>query len=83
MKNRTKIFQEMSDHPWYGRLIKGMEPKDRESIFSFIQLNECNSNAEFEYAVNRLFMDADRKPKKWALIQELLIAVNSKTEEKE
>lgn len=73
---RIEAFYSRSTQYPYAKNFLKLKDYEREIIFNFIRKNEALSHIEFEYAVNRMFLDQE-KPKNWIIIQELLVISNS------
>lgn len=76
MNERLSKFKSFKTHPWFGRIFKKINSNDILFAESFIEKNEPLNKGEFEFAVNRLFLDR-AKPKAWKEIVELLTCCNS------
>lgn len=77
MSVRLSIFRERCENHWqYRRLVKRLTEAEFDMIVDFIDDNDGLGHLEFEYAVNRMFLHAD-KPKNWSIIQELLLLTNT------
>jgi len=76
---RLNAFYSMKNHAWFGRVFSRLKNEDIELIRATIIKNDHLGAIEFDYAVNRLFMDkgAPNLPKRWKEICELLSAANS------
>lgn len=75
--SREQVFNSYETHPWLKRLYKRLSLTDRAFCVSFIRSNEKLDKGEFEYAVNRMFLDRVDVPKNWGPILELLMSANS------
>lgn len=53
-----------------------MTESERKLATDFIQANDSLDKANFEYAINRMFLDKDR-PKNYKFVLELLTCANS------
>lgn len=78
--NREQAFLSFSTHAFLHKLYAKMKANDRAIAFQFLQENAALSRADFEYKLNRFFLDKPEKPKNWAIISELLCNANSKGE---
>lgn len=75
-KNRLVIFGELRTHPWYGKFFQKLGVLNIADAQEFIIENLEDSVEDFEYKLNRLFLDRE-KPKEYTRILELLSATNS------
>lgn len=73
---RLEYFHEFKNHPWFGRLYKRLSERDMEIAVDFILKNDHLPIGEFEFAINRMFLDKE-KPKQYKIILELLTCANS------
>lgn len=60
----------------YEKSAKKLSEADFDRVVEFIDDNDHLGHLEFEYAVNRMFLDKP-KPKHFAIMQELLSVVNT------
>lgn len=77
--NRITEFHKLSEHPWLHKTYKRLSKEHITFCESFIKDNDHLGHLEFEYAINRMFLDKV-KPysyKHIAIIQELLTCCNS------
>jgi hypothetical protein len=74
---RRDVLISYQDHAIFGRLWKRLIPSERDFAHSFINSHDNLSKKDFEYAVNRAFLDLPNKPKHWKEILELLACTNS------
>ena len=76
-QNRRIIrFESLKNDPWYSRLYPKLKEKDLGIIRSFLIDNEKLSNSDFEFKLNRFFLNNDDKPKNWKYILEFLMISN-------
>jgi hypothetical protein len=61
----------------YSRIIARLSESEFDTVVAFIEDNDQLGHLEFEYAVNRMHLNVEEKPKKWAIIQEVLTVVNT------
>ena len=73
--NRLENFRALAGHAWYGRIFTKLSAAHLALCEGFIKRNDHLSAAEWELAVNRMFLDA-QKPKHWKEIVELLASSN-------
>ena len=74
-QTRSQIFDSYANHPWLKKVYNRLTEADKQIAKDFIAKNDHLGMLEFEYAVNRMFLDKDR-PKRFAMIQELLTCAN-------
>lgn len=74
MDRATKLEQ-LKTHAWFGRVFKRLSKSELELARSFLQSHDDLAKAEFEFAVNRMFLDKP-KPKHWVEILDLLANAN-------
>lgn len=75
--NRAEAFQSLKSDSWFSRVFAKTKASDRELCLKFIEENDGLDRADFEFQVNRMFLDKE-KPKNWTLIVELLATSNIK-----
>lgn len=73
---RLDMLQEKCKQLPYNKLAKRLTEGEFDHLVTFIEDHEELGHLEFEYQVNRMFLDK-AKPKNWAIIQELLVITNS------
>ena len=76
-KDMETIIISMEKHPIYSKLFKRLKNDEFKMIENFIEENNSKNKGDFEYKINRLFLDKE-KPKNWAIILELLSIYNTK-----
>jgi len=69
------MFLDLSKHAWFKRVWKKLNDTDIEFSLNWIREHDHLNKSEFEFAVNRMFLDAKDKPKRWVEISELLHCV--------
>ncbi len=74
--SRAMAFENLKNHPWHGRVFAKLKASDKELALKFIEENDRLLILDFEYRVNRMFLDKPAKPKNWTIICELLQAAN-------
>lgn len=74
------LFLGMGNHPleMISRNFKKLKKDEMELSLKFIEENSHLDRNDFEYKLNRLFMDNRNPPKNWKIILELLSMTNSK-----
>lgn len=78
--NRLVKFEALKDHAWHGRSFAKLTAQELSLAREFIASNSTLGKGDFEYAVNRMFLDK-QKPKNFMHILELLTCANSASEE--
>ncbi len=76
MTRREALGTLMQQYP-YKKSFKKLADREFLLIEAFMVVNSDLNHIEFEYKVNRMFLDYKDKPKNWVIIQELLVASNS------
>lgn len=77
MSQRLALFRSYASHPW---LKKGFQKLSISEIFlasSFIEQKDHLPVDQFEFAINRMFLDKADKPKNWVIIMEMLANANT------
>lgn len=77
MSKRIEAFNNLEVHAWLGRLHKRLTAVERIECKQFIMQNDHLPKGEFEYAINRMFLGRENKPKHWTMMAELLTCANS------
>lgn len=75
MMNRLKNFENLKTHPWLSRIYNKLSTSEIDFAVNFIKTNDALSKSEFEFKVNRVFINKE-KPKRWKEISELLVCSN-------
>jgi hypothetical protein len=75
--SKNKALEKLSTHAHYGKLYFKLAEKDRAEIVAFALINFDLSKDDFEFKVNRLYLDVEAKPKNYTKIMELLSAFNT------
>lgn len=73
---RIDAIKDLCERYPYQKSARRMSEAEFDQMVAFIDDHNELGHLEFEYAVNRMFLDKP-KPKSWAIVQELLIAANS------
>jgi len=77
MTNKRLIkFENLKDDPWFKRIYSRLSKPDLELARGFLAKHATLSSDEFEFKLNRLFLDIEAKPKRWLEITELLMISN-------
>ena len=71
------LLDRTKNHPIYQKLGQRLTEAEFDRIVEFIEDHDQLGHLEFEYAVNRMFLDGAPRPKNWGIIQELLTIVNT------
>lgn len=71
---RLHIFRELKNDAFFGKFFKKLSTEEIRICEEFIA-NNSQSVSDFEYALNRLFLDKE-KPRHWKEILELLLSAN-------
>ena len=74
-EQRALALESLKESYRWKRLLPQLSQKDMETVESFINSNSTASKDEFVHRLNRMFLDQPNKPRKWALITELLLSV--------
>lgn len=74
--NKEQSLDKLRNHIYYGKLYSKLNMKDKAEVVAFALVNFDLDKNDFEFKVNRMFLDMPDKPKNWTLICELLSAFN-------
>ena len=74
--NRIEALKSRCQQYPYAKSVTRLSESEFDLMVDFIDDNDDLGHLEFEYAVNRMFLDRE-KPKHWAIIQELLTVANT------
>lgn len=77
MKTRIQIFEDLKTHPWLSRLYKNLSEYELGLIFDFCSMHASKNKDEFEFILNRLYLDDYEKTKNYKKIKEILSNINS------
>lgn len=77
MKSRIEIFHAYKNHAWLHKVYDRLSKSDIQICEEFIQSHDHLPKGEFEYAINRMFLDKPNKPKNYPMILEMLTCTNS------
>lgn len=77
MNSRLNKFYSFKDHAWLKKSYSKLSNTSIELAEDFLRINESLNKDDFEFKVNRLFLDNSNKPKEWVVITELLSNSNS------
>jgi len=73
---RLGIFNSYKDHAWLKKVYGRLSQNDILMAVEFIGLNDELNKLDFEFKINRMFLDKQR-PKNYKEILELLTCANS------
>jgi hypothetical protein len=76
MEKRNENFEALKEHPWLGKIFKKLSAKELSLARAFLNIHYGASKGDFEWAVQRMFLDKE-KPKNFSIIMELLTCANS------
>lgn len=76
--NRIEAFMGLASDPWYSRVWKMLSMGQTQIAEGFLRRNAGLDHLEFEHAVSRMYLDNPDRPKNYAVIQDLLLAANTK-----
>jgi hypothetical protein len=74
---RLEKFESLQNHPWLKKSWGKLKTVEREIARQFLNENAQLDRGQFEFKVNRMFLDQPNKPKNWTIILELLANANS------
>lgn len=74
--SRREKFEILREHPWLGKIFRKLTLADMKLCIEFLNLHESKTIDEFEFLVNRMFLDKSDRPKNSGIIQELLSCAN-------
>jgi hypothetical protein len=75
--DRSITFNNLKTHPWLSKAFIKLSKQEIQIATEFIHSNQLLSKGDFEFAVNRMFLDQANKPKNYSIILELLTCCNS------
>lgn len=78
MSARIEALKELSQQLPYKTLAERISEADFDRVVEFIEDNDGLGHLDFEYAINRMHLDVNPKPKNWAIVQDLLLAANTR-----
>lgn len=61
----------------YSKNAHRILPEELDEMKQFIANNEQLGHLEFEYKVNRMYLDRSLKPRNWVMMTELLLVSNA------
>ncbi len=74
---RLDVFQEWVKKYRGKKLVEKLTGEELKEVLAFIQDNKLLGPLEFEYKVNRLYLDNPNKPRNLGTMCEILIAINN------
>lgn len=74
--NRSTKFNANKEDPWLRKLYKKLTAEELTIATDFLTKYETLDKGEFEFKVNRMFLDR-KKPKHFTIILDLLTCCNS------
>ena len=74
---RTEALKNMETRYPYANLFKKLKAACRAEMQENLNKLDNLGHLEFEYAVNRLYLNKDNKPKNWKIICDLLVTANA------
>lgn len=75
--NRTESLEITFKHPFLKKGFIKLKKEEIDFCYDFITKNSDTNPDEFEYRLNRFFLDIELKPKNWKIILELLSCSNT------
>jgi len=76
IENRYQKMMNLNTHPWYSKYIPKLKQTEILFIQHFIESNNQLDRNDFQYKINRLFIDDSNRPKNHPLITEILTVIN-------
>jgi len=76
MSKRLDAFRNFRSHAWLKKPFEKLSADELLLCEEFIIKHDYLPKGEFEYAINRMFLDKP-KPKNFSICQELLTCANS------
>jgi hypothetical protein len=73
--DRQNEFLKLKEDPWFNRVYKRLTEDEIKESLGFINENGSKNYGEFEYTLNRYFLDR-KKPKHWKEMIELIMISN-------
>lgn len=74
--NRMEKFLKLETDPWFSRVWKKLKKSELQIAIDFINENNDLDIGDFEYKLNRFFLDRD-KPRRYLEILELIMISNT------
>jgi hypothetical protein len=71
------MFESLQNHPWLKKSWGKLKIAERDFARQFLNDHANLDRGQFEFKVNRMFLDQPIKPKNWTIISELLSNANS------
>jgi hypothetical protein len=76
MTKRLMKFHSLKTHAWFSRVYKKLSADDIKFCEQFISQYDALNKDDFEFTINRAFLDKAEKPTRWTLMIELLANAN-------
>lgn len=76
MSIRLEKLKSFKTHPWFKKLYVKLSNRDLKFMHETLIQFDHLSKDEYEFKINRLFLDVKDKPRYWKEIQELLANSN-------
>lgn len=76
--NRIDVMQDFFLQGHYQKVSKKLTEAEFDLVVAFVEENESLGHLEFEYAVNRMFLNVANKPRNWVIVTEILMALNTR-----
>lgn len=77
MKSINQTISLLSNSAFYGNKYRLLKTKSLELFHIFLEKNWHKNKNDFEFNVNRYFIDQKDKPKDWTMVCELLSVINN------
>lgn len=74
---RLEAFKDRCQRYPYAKLAKRLSEADFDRVVAFIEDNDHLAHLEFEYAVNRMFLNDKNRTKNYTIMMELLTVCNT------
>ncbi len=71
---RLTALKALSDHAWYGKVLKQMSEAEFDLVVELIEEHGDLDRNEWTVKINRLYLDQPNKPKRLSLLQDVLMA---------
>lgn len=80
--NRVEALKELCGSYPYVKAAKMITEAEFDETVAFIEDNDNLDHLEFEYKVNRWYLDSTKKPKNIAVMSWLLVSANTRAKGK-
>lgn len=74
--SRAIKFEALANHAWLGKSFKKLKKDELLLARNFLEQNAHLDKGQFEFAINRMFINYPNKPKNWTIILEMLANSN-------